>query len=102
MPALMLSHGGLEAVYLVDVAAGHAQRGVVLADGLFVRPVEQAVHLAVVVVVELDLANPEPRTPSARVWRVSSAICAMASAGSFRSGWKSMNRGMRCSCYPLS
>jgi hypothetical protein len=82
----------------VDVAAGHAQRGVVLADGLFVRPVQQAVHLAVAVVVELDLANPNR---SARAWRVSSAIWAMASAGSFRSGWKSMNCGMGCSCYPL-
>jgi hypothetical protein len=27
-----------EAAYLVDVAAGHAQRGMVLADGLFVWP----------------------------------------------------------------
>src|ERR1700730_7767350 len=36
------------------------------------------------------------RTPnwSARSLGVSSAICEMASGGSFRSGWKSMNRGM--------
>src|SRR6185437_1517005 len=36
------------------------------------------------------------RTPnwSARSLRVSSAICAMASDGSLRSAWKSMNRGM--------
>jgi uncharacterized membrane protein len=31
---------------LVHVAAGHSQRGVVLADGLVVWTVKQAVHLA--------------------------------------------------------
>lgn len=39
------------AVHLADVAAGHAERGVVGADGLFVWPVEQAVDLALGVVV---------------------------------------------------
>src|SRR5262252_3028942 len=48
-----------KAVHLVDVAARHAQGGVVLADGLFVRPVQQAIHLAPRVVVELDLAHTE-------------------------------------------
>jgi hypothetical protein len=48
-----------KAVHPVDVAARHIQRGVVLADGLFVRPVEQAVHLAPGVVVQLDLAHAE-------------------------------------------
>jgi hypothetical protein len=43
----------------VDVAARHSQRGVVLADGLLVRAVKQAVHLAPSVVVELDLAHAE-------------------------------------------
>ena len=48
-----------KAVHLVDVSARHAQRGVVLADGLFVWPVQQAVHLAAGVVVQLDLAHAE-------------------------------------------
>jgi hypothetical protein len=34
-----------QAVHLVHIAAGHAEGGVVLADGVFVRPFEQAVHL---------------------------------------------------------
>src|SRR3974377_439493 len=48
-----------EAVHRVDVAAGHPERGVVRADGFLVGPVEQAVHLAVGVVVQLDLAYAE-------------------------------------------
>src|SRR5215469_2231448 len=48
-----------QAVYLVDVAAGHAERGVVGADGWLVRPVKQAVDPAVGVVVQLDLAHAE-------------------------------------------
>jgi hypothetical protein len=43
----------------MDVAAGHPERGEVGADGLFVRAVEQAVDLAVVIVVQLDLAHAE-------------------------------------------
>jgi hypothetical protein len=34
-------------------------RRVVAADGFLVRPIQQAIHRAVAVVVELDLANPE-------------------------------------------
>src|SRR5579872_6053867 len=48
-----------EAVDLVHVRAGDAERGVVLADGVLVGPVQQAVHLAVGVVVQLDLAHAE-------------------------------------------
>src|SRR5262249_20058300 len=46
-----------QAVYLMHVAAGHAKRGVVLADSLLVRAFEQAVDLALGVVVQLDLAH---------------------------------------------
>ena len=42
---------------------GTPRGGVVLADGVFVRPFEQAVHLAVGVVGQLDLANAEPVGP---------------------------------------
>src|SRR5271169_5435036 len=48
-----------EAVDLVHVCARDAERGVVLADGVLVGPVKQAVHLAVGVVVQLDLAHAE-------------------------------------------
>src|SRR5271169_2243782 len=48
-----------EAVDLVHVCARDAERGVVLADGVLVGPVQQAVHLAVGVVVQLDLAHAE-------------------------------------------
>src|SRR6267154_6795443 len=48
-----------DAVHPVDGPAVHAERGVVLADRVLVRPVEQAVHLAVGVVVQLDLADAE-------------------------------------------
>jgi len=44
---------------LVDVSAGHAQRGVVRADGFCVWPVQHAAHLAFGVVVKLDLAHAE-------------------------------------------
>src|SRR5437763_5968727 len=47
------------AVHPVDGPAVHPQRGVVPADRVLVRPVEQAVHLAVGVVVQLDLADAE-------------------------------------------
>jgi hypothetical protein len=66
--------GSGDAVYLMDVAAGHPERGVVGADGLFVRAVEQAVDLAVVVVVQLDLAHAElvgPGVAGMRVFRFS-------------------------------
>ena len=43
----------------MDVAAGHAECGVVGEDGLFVWPVQEAVDLAVGVVVQLDLAYAE-------------------------------------------
>jgi hypothetical protein len=43
----------------VYIAAGHPERRVVRADGLFIRPLEQAVNLAVGVVVQLDLADSE-------------------------------------------
>jgi hypothetical protein len=66
----------------VHIPAGCAKGGVVLADGVFVRPFEQAVHFPVGVVVQLDLAYAEPAVVALRA---SSAICAMASAGSFRS-----------------
>ena len=71
-----------EAVCLMDMAAGHSERGVVLPDGVLVRPVEQAAHLPVGVVVQLGLADAEPVGPGVAT---SSAICARASAGSFRS-----------------
>jgi AcrR family transcriptional regulator len=60
-PGLMTTRSGRsgKAVHPMDVAAGHPQRGVVLADGLLVRPVEEAVHLAPGVVVQLDLAHAE-------------------------------------------
>src|SRR6266700_7348909 len=48
-----------DAVHPVDGPAVQAERGVVLADRVLVRPVEQAVHLAVGVVVQLDLADAE-------------------------------------------
>src|SRR5690242_10962079 len=48
-----------EAVHLVHVTAGNPERGVMLADRVLVRPVQQAVHVAVGVVVELDLAHAE-------------------------------------------
>jgi hypothetical protein len=35
-----------QAVHLVQVTAGHAERGVVLADGVLVRAFKQAVHLS--------------------------------------------------------
>ena len=43
----------------MDGPAVHPERGVVLADRVLVRAVEQAVHLAVGVVVQLDLADAE-------------------------------------------
>src|SRR6266568_6446323 len=48
-----------DAVHPVDGPAVHSDSGVVLADRVLVRPVEQAVHLAVGVVVQLDLAHAE-------------------------------------------
>src|SRR5215470_2564627 len=48
-----------DAVHPVDGPAVDAERGVVLADRVFVGPVEQAVHLAVGVVVQLDLPDAE-------------------------------------------
>src|SRR5205823_11692249 len=48
-----------DAVHPVDGPAAQPERGVVLADRVLVRPVEQAVHLAVGVVVQLDLADAE-------------------------------------------
>src|SRR5439155_23650786 len=51
--------GAGDAVDPVDGPAIHAERGVVLADRVLVRPVEQAVHLTVGVVVQLNLANAE-------------------------------------------
>src|ERR1700735_2848509 len=59
-PRLFGSSWPGEAVDLVHVAAGHAEGGVVLADGVLVRRVEQAVRLPVGVVVQLDLADAEP------------------------------------------
>jgi hypothetical protein len=60
-PGRMTTRSGRsgKAVHPMDVAAGHPQRGVVLADGLLIRPVEEAVHLAPGVVVQLDLAHAE-------------------------------------------
>jgi hypothetical protein len=43
----------------MDVAAGYAEGGVMRADGLFVRAFQQAVNLAVRVVVQLELAHAE-------------------------------------------
>jgi hypothetical protein len=43
----------------VHIATGQPERGVVLPDGLLVRPFEQAVNLAVGVVVQLDLMHAE-------------------------------------------
>ena len=80
-----------DAVHPVDGPAVHAERGVVLADRVLVRPVEQAVHLAVGLWYSSTCRTPNW---SARSLRVSSAICAMASGGSLRSAWKSMNLGM--------
>jgi len=79
-----------QAVHLVHVAAGYPQCRMVLADGFLVRPFEQAIHRAFGVVVELDLADPEPVGP-----RVAGVV------GDLRDGlrwqlqvsWKSMNRG---------
>ena len=48
-----------EAFYLVDVAAGDAEGGVVAADGVLVWAFEQAVEGAVGVVVQLELAHAE-------------------------------------------
>jgi len=48
----------------VHVAAGNAEGGVVLADGVLVRPFQQAVHLAFGVVVQLDLADAELVDPA--------------------------------------
>ena len=64
------------------LAAGDAERGVGLADGALVRPVEQAVHLPVGVVIQLDLAYAEPVGPG-----VTGILGDLreASAGSFRS-----------------
>jgi hypothetical protein len=47
------------AVHPVNGTAFHAERGVVLADGVFVGSVEQAVHLALRGVVKLNLAHAE-------------------------------------------
>src|SRR6266568_3369597 len=47
------------AVHPVDDAAVHAERGVMLADRIFVGPVEQAVHLAFGVVEQLNLPDAE-------------------------------------------
>jgi hypothetical protein len=71
-----------QAVHLVHIAAGHAKRGVVLADGVLVGPFEQAVHLAVGLWYSSIWRTPNR---SALALRVSSAICVMASAASFRS-----------------
>jgi hypothetical protein len=43
----------------VNVAARDVERRVVIPDRFLVRAVEQAVHLAVGVVVQLDLADAE-------------------------------------------
>jgi hypothetical protein len=43
----------------VHIAARDAERGVMLPDGLLVRALEEAVHLAVRVVIQLDLADAE-------------------------------------------
>src|SRR6185437_14937097 len=42
-----------------NLATRHVEGGVVLADRLLVRAVEQAVHLAVCVVVQLELRDAE-------------------------------------------
>jgi hypothetical protein len=74
--------GSEQAVDPVYVAAGHVEGRVVLADRVLVRTLEQAVNLAVGVVVELDLGHAElVRDPIL----VPCAICSTASAGSFRS-----------------
>jgi hypothetical protein len=49
-----------EAGHLVDVAAGHAERGGTGPDGFFVRPVKHAVDLAVAVVVQPGLRDRLP------------------------------------------
>jgi hypothetical protein len=54
-----------EAVYLVDVAAGGAEGGVVAADGFFVGTFEQAAGRAFGVVVELELPDAELAGPRA-------------------------------------
>ena len=62
-----------------------------LADRVFVGSLQQAVHLALRVVVPLNLPHAElVRSLVAGVV----GDCAMASAGSLRFSWKSMNRGM--------
>jgi hypothetical protein len=83
-----------KAVHPVDVAARHTQRGVMLVDGLFVRPVEQAVHLAPGVVVQLDLAHAELIGPA-----VAGVIGDLRDGlgGQLQISWKSMNRAMTCS-----
>src|ERR1700749_511656 len=48
-----------DSVHPVDGPAVHAERGVVLADRVLVGPVEEAVHLALRVVVQLNLPDAE-------------------------------------------
>jgi hypothetical protein len=71
-----------EAVHLVDVAAGDSRRGVVLADCFLVWAFKQAIHFPSGLWYSSIWRTPNR---SAFALRVSSAICAMASAGSFRS-----------------
>ena len=60
----------------MHVAAGHAERGVVLADGVLVRPIEQAVHRPVGVVVQPGLADAEPVGPGVAAVVLLPAWCA--------------------------
>jgi len=60
----------LEAVYLVDVAAGDPEGSMMGAHGLLIRPFEQAVDLTPVVVIQVNLTNAELVCPG-----VASVVC---------------------------
>ena len=87
-------HGSEECLDLIHFSAGNVEGGVVLAYGLLVRPVQEAVHLSLGVVVELQLADP------VLVGRPCFGLrpqLSMSAEESLRPSWKSMNFGM---CHP--
>jgi hypothetical protein len=57
--ALMIRRGSEEAVHAVHVAAGNVKGIMVLADRLLIRAFQEAIDLAVGVVVELNLPHAE-------------------------------------------
>jgi hypothetical protein len=80
-----------QAVYPVHVAAGDAQRLVMLADCVLIRAFQEAINLAVRVVVELNLAHTKL---VGRAFARSLGYLVDGFLGSFRSSWKSMKLGM--------